>query len=818
MKYYEEDSRNEQFIEDSFNFVFELIGFKPSICDLFLEYLQRKEADKTSEKQIWSQKIRNMYRKQLEIPSQNVFKVWNSYISWDKNTSDVATAERNIQEMNVIKVRCMKELEERLGLEADLSQSDENNKETNYLKYVQFEEAKYQECKNYLKTFNNDQSPTIDMSFHELTTVLQIQKARIVELLKTGSFECWKSEQMWQKYFSFLVSERSYGTSSQTSHSMIIKKLISAYTQLRQLKYLSISPFETYISNFIEVAPNDQINTMVQACVTSFVATKNNPWSSTLWNNVLIGLSYLFEALDLHPNTITQLTSKFSELMQNVMYHRVLGGLNCYANDLVYKDFYQVFSFYCTVLARLNRFLFTQSVIYANGGITVQDLPKCQQEVFTAAEQGFENLIGYMKQYFVKDDAKTYLLELQYTEFMLENEQPLRAKELFELYILETSDNKKDIKVWYEYIRLLERLNWFAIDREKALATKISSIRNAYLEGVKFIESISNRKAFIKSWILFEKCNCDSLDTVFMAEKKFENLNMEEAQTKKEKKEAKRKEKAESNKKEKAQQEKQEPNTGESQKEATKEKAEKPKKSKKEKEKEEPKTKKVKLEENINESGTASSLAKSEEATKESKTHKSHNVVLWNLPYKMKEDDLRTLFQNESFETKRVTLVKKQNGSSKGMAFVEMPDDVSLQNAIQKFNGYKVDEEGHALHASEADPNKMKRILHNQKQLEKHKGERTQPKFKPSAERQTSFFAASSQPQPVSSAPTKKPVFKPRNVKSASHTSKPTSSSTQQPTTALASGASSSNAVVPKVGGLSNEDFKRFLRPSETQK
>ncbi|KAG2393537.1 hypothetical protein C9374_007068 [Naegleria lovaniensis] len=787
LKYYEEDSKNEQFIEDSFNFIFELIGFKPSICDLFLEYLQRKEEENVSEKKMWNQKIRNLYRMQLEIPSQNVFNVWNSYVSWEKNSSDEVTAENNIQEMNVLKVRCMKELELRLSLETDLSQSDETNKQTNYLNYVEFEETKYQECKNYLQTFYTEQAPTLDMSFEDLSALLRVQKSRVVELLKKGSFDCWKSEQMWQKYFSFLVAERSYA------------------------QIFTYIPFETYVSKFEEIVPADQLNTIVQACVTSFVATKNNPWSSTLWNNVLIGLSYLYETLNLNSTSITHFTSKFSELIQNIMYHRVLGGLNCYANDLGYKDFYQVFSCYCTVMARLNRFLFSQSVNYTNSGITIQDLPICQQEVFTAAEQGFENLIGYMKQYFEKDDSKTYLLELQYTEFMLENEQVLRAKELFELHILQASDYKKDIKVWYEYIQLLERLNWFSIAAENALHAKTSSIRDAYLEGVKNIESISNRKTFIKSWILFEKCNCDSLDTVIMAEKAFEKITVEEAQTKKEKKEGKRKEKIELNKKEKTQQ----TTTAE----ATKDQhPEKPKKPRKEKENAEPKSKKVKIEENIDDTTTGSATLpeKTEEGNNESKTHKSHNVVLWNLPYKMKEDELRMIFQNESFEPKRVTLVKKQNGSSKGMAFVELTDDLSLQNAIQKFNGFKIDEEGHAIHASEADPNKMKRILHNQKQLEKHKGDRAPPKFKPSAERQTSFVA-SAQPQPTASnVPTKKPAFKPRNVKPVSHSSKSTGS-TRPTSNSSPAGASNitPNSAGQSVGGLSNDDFKRFLRPND---
>jgi len=77
-------------------------------------------------------------------------------------------------------------------------------------------------------------------------------------------------------------------------------------------------------------------------------------------------------------------------------------------------------------------------------------------------------------------------------------------------------------------------------------------------------------------------------------------------------------------------------------------------------------------------------------------------LYVGNLSYNVTEAQLRTLF-SEAGEVTEVSLITdRDTGRSKGFGFVEMGSDAEAQTAIQRFNGYTLDDR--ALTVNEARP------------------------------------------------------------------------------------------------------------------
>ena len=68
----------------------------------------------------------------------------------------------------------------------------------------------------------------------------------------------------------------------------------------------------------------------------------------------------------------------------------------------------------------------------------------------------------------------------------------------------------------------------------------------------------------------------------------------------------------------------------------------------------------------------------------------SHKLYVGNIPYTLKEDDIRDIFTTigKVFSVKIIT--DRMDGRSKGFGFVEMGDSNTAMEAAQKLNGYEI--------------------------------------------------------------------------------------------------------------------------------
>ena len=71
------------------------------------------------------------------------------------------------------------------------------------------------------------------------------------------------------------------------------------------------------------------------------------------------------------------------------------------------------------------------------------------------------------------------------------------------------------------------------------------------------------------------------------------------------------------------------------------------------------------------------------------------NIYVGNLNYRIKEDDLKSIFEDYGQVDSVKIINDKMSGRSKGFAFVEMPDDAEARAAME------------ALHESEYEGRKM---------------------------------------------------------------------------------------------------------------
>jgi len=77
-------------------------------------------------------------------------------------------------------------------------------------------------------------------------------------------------------------------------------------------------------------------------------------------------------------------------------------------------------------------------------------------------------------------------------------------------------------------------------------------------------------------------------------------------------------------------------------------------------------------------------------------------LYVGNLSYNVTEAQLRTLFSEVGEVTEVSLITDRDTGRSKGFGFVEMGSDSEAQTAIQRFNGYTLDDR--ALTVNEARP------------------------------------------------------------------------------------------------------------------
>ncbi len=78
------------------------------------------------------------------------------------------------------------------------------------------------------------------------------------------------------------------------------------------------------------------------------------------------------------------------------------------------------------------------------------------------------------------------------------------------------------------------------------------------------------------------------------------------------------------------------------------------------------------------------------------------NVYVGNLAYSTSGDDLREAFGAFGEVTSANVISDRDSGRSKGFAFVEMSDDSSAREAIEKLNGTEMD--GRTITVNEARP------------------------------------------------------------------------------------------------------------------
>lgn len=66
------------------------------------------------------------------------------------------------------------------------------------------------------------------------------------------------------------------------------------------------------------------------------------------------------------------------------------------------------------------------------------------------------------------------------------------------------------------------------------------------------------------------------------------------------------------------------------------------------------------------------------------------DIYVGSLPFKMKEEDLREIFEKYGEVSSAKIIIDKMTRQSKGFGFVEMPDETAARDAIAKLHGQEV--------------------------------------------------------------------------------------------------------------------------------
>jgi RNA recognition motif-containing protein len=78
------------------------------------------------------------------------------------------------------------------------------------------------------------------------------------------------------------------------------------------------------------------------------------------------------------------------------------------------------------------------------------------------------------------------------------------------------------------------------------------------------------------------------------------------------------------------------------------------------------------------------------------------NIYVGNLPWSVKDDELRNLFVDFGDVSSANVIMDKFSGRSRGFGFVEMPDSSAAENAIKALNEKEIG--GRNLRVNEAKP------------------------------------------------------------------------------------------------------------------
>ncbi|MBU0499325.1 MAG: RNA-binding protein [Gammaproteobacteria bacterium] len=78
------------------------------------------------------------------------------------------------------------------------------------------------------------------------------------------------------------------------------------------------------------------------------------------------------------------------------------------------------------------------------------------------------------------------------------------------------------------------------------------------------------------------------------------------------------------------------------------------------------------------------------------------NIYVGNLPYSMRDEELRTLFADYGTVSSAKVVIDRETNRSKGFGFVEMDDNSAAKAAIAGLNG--TDMSGRPLRVNEARP------------------------------------------------------------------------------------------------------------------
>lgn len=78
------------------------------------------------------------------------------------------------------------------------------------------------------------------------------------------------------------------------------------------------------------------------------------------------------------------------------------------------------------------------------------------------------------------------------------------------------------------------------------------------------------------------------------------------------------------------------------------------------------------------------------------------NIFIGSLPFKVRNEALKGLFEPYGEVTSARVITDKMSGRSKGFGFVEMSDDGAAKKAIEELNGSELD--GRTIIVNEARP------------------------------------------------------------------------------------------------------------------
>ena len=76
------------------------------------------------------------------------------------------------------------------------------------------------------------------------------------------------------------------------------------------------------------------------------------------------------------------------------------------------------------------------------------------------------------------------------------------------------------------------------------------------------------------------------------------------------------------------------------------------------------------------------------------------NIFVGSLPYNLKEDELKEIFEEYGEVTSAKIITDKFSGRSKGFGFIEMSDDEAAKKSIEELNGAELN--GRAIVVNES--------------------------------------------------------------------------------------------------------------------